>query len=48
MKYLKYDEKLAQCFSSVIMDTLDNLGSRVQCMHPDIRPPSPRGPGVRP
>src|SRR5438105_14423813 len=38
MKYLKYDEKLAQCFSSVIMDTLDSLGSRVQCMRPDIRP----------
>ena len=38
MKYLKYDEKLAQCFSSVIMDTLDSLGSRVQCMQPDIRP----------
>lgn len=38
MKYLKYEEKLAQCFSSVIMDTLDNLGCRVQCMHPDIRP----------
>ena len=38
MKYLKYDEKLAQCFSSVIMDTLDSLGSRLQCMRPDIRP----------
>ena len=38
MKYLQYDEKLAQCFSSVIMDTLDSLGRRVQCMHPDIRP----------
>jgi len=38
MKYLKYDEKLEQCFSSVIMDTLDSLGRRVQCMRPDIRP----------
>jgi len=38
MKYLKYDDKLAQCFSSVLMDTLDSLGSRVQCMQPDIRP----------
>jgi 4-hydroxy-4-methyl-2-oxoglutarate aldolase len=38
MKYLKYDEKLAQCFSSVLMDTLDSLGRRLQCMHPDIRP----------
>ena len=38
MNYLRYDEKLAQCFSSVIMDTLDSLGHRVQCMRPDIRP----------
>jgi 4-hydroxy-4-methyl-2-oxoglutarate aldolase len=38
MKYLKYDEKLSQCFSGVIMDTLDSLGSRVQCMDPGIRP----------
>src|ERR1022692_1775451 len=38
MKYLKYDEKLSQCFSSVIMDTLDNMNCRVQCMHPSIRP----------
>jgi regulator of RNase E activity RraA len=38
MKYLKYDEKLSHCFSSVIMDTLDSLGCRVQCMHPEIRP----------
>jgi regulator of RNase E activity RraA len=38
MRYLKHDEKLAQCFSSVLMDTLDSLGCRVQCMRPDIRP----------
>ena len=38
MKYLPYDEKLSHCFSSVIMDTLDSLGHRVQCMRPDIRP----------
>jgi regulator of RNase E activity RraA len=38
MRYLQYDEKLSQCFSSVIMDTLDSLGSRVQCMDPRIRP----------
>jgi len=38
MKYLKYDEKLSQCFSGVIMDTLDRLKCRVQCMHPGIRP----------
>ena len=38
MKYLKYEESLHSAFSSVIMDTLDNLGCRVQCMHPDMRP----------
>jgi 4-hydroxy-4-methyl-2-oxoglutarate aldolase len=38
MKYLKYDERLSQCFSSVIMDTLDKMNCRVQCMHPSIRP----------
>jgi 4-hydroxy-4-methyl-2-oxoglutarate aldolase len=38
MKYLRYDEKLSQCFSSVIMDTLDKMNCRVQCMHPSIRP----------
>lgn len=38
MKYLPYDEKLSHCFSSVIMDTLDSLGHRVQCMRPDIQP----------
>jgi regulator of RNase E activity RraA len=38
MRYLSYDDKLAQCFSSVLMDTLDSLGHRVQCMSPDIRP----------
>ena len=38
MKYLQYDEKLSQCFSSVIMDTLDGLGRRTQCMNPSIRP----------
>jgi len=38
MRYLKYDEQLSQFFSSVIMDTLDSLGRRVQCMDPRIRP----------
>ncbi|HEX8012290.1 MAG TPA: RraA family protein [Casimicrobiaceae bacterium] len=41
MKYLKYDEKLSQCFSGVIMDTLDSLGRRVQCMDPAVRPLTP-------
>ena len=38
MRYLRFDEKLSRCFSGVIMDTLDSLGHRVQCMHPGIRP----------
>jgi regulator of RNase E activity RraA len=38
MKYLEYDDKLSHCFSSVIMDVLDTLGLRVQCMDPAIRP----------
>jgi len=38
MRYLKYDDKLAHCFSSVIMDVLDTLGRRVQRMDPSIRP----------
>ena len=38
MRYLKYDEKLSQCFSSVIMDTLDSIGRRAQCMDPSVRP----------
>ena len=38
MKYLKYEQKLSQCFSSVIMDTLDSVGRRAQCMDPSIKP----------
>ena len=38
MKYVKYDDRLSECFSSVIMDTLDRLGLRTQCMRPDVRP----------
>jgi len=41
MKYLKYDQKLSQCFSGVIMDTLDSMGRRVQCMDAAIRPLAP-------
>ena len=38
MRYLKHDAKLDKCFSAVIMDILDTLGLRVQCLEPDIRP----------
>lgn len=38
MRYIKYEDKLTECFSSVIMDTLDRLGFRAQCMSPDVKP----------
>jgi len=38
MRYIKYEDKLTECFSGVLMDTLDRLGLRTQCMRPDVRP----------
>ncbi len=38
MRYLKYDDKLARCYSAVLMDVMDQMGIRVQCMSPSIRP----------
>jgi 4-hydroxy-4-methyl-2-oxoglutarate aldolase len=38
MKYLQYNEKLERCYSAVIMDVLDQMNFRVQCMEPAIRP----------
>jgi regulator of RNase E activity RraA len=38
MKYLTYDEKLKKCYSAVIMDVMDHVNVRVQCMEPSIRP----------
>ena len=38
MKYLKYNERLAGLYSAVIMDVLDTMNVRVQCMDPIIRP----------
>ncbi len=38
MKYLKYNEKLKICYSAVIMDVMDQMDVRVQCMEPTIRP----------
>ena len=38
MKYVQYDDRLSKCFSSVIMDTLDRMGLRNQCMRPEVRP----------
>jgi regulator of RNase E activity RraA len=38
MKYLNYNEKLERCYSAVIMDVMDRMNFRVQCMEPAIRP----------
>jgi 4-hydroxy-4-methyl-2-oxoglutarate aldolase len=38
MIYLKYKEKLDSCYSAVIMDILDSMNYRVQCMDPSIKP----------
>ncbi len=38
MKYLKYHEKLEKCYSAVIMDVMDRMNVRVQCMDPSITP----------
>ena len=38
MKYLEYNNKLAKCYSAVLMDVLDLMNFRVQCMDPAIKP----------
>lgn len=38
MKYLKYNEKLSRFYSAVIMDVMDSMNVRVQCMDPKVRP----------
>ncbi|ORC35166.1 hypothetical protein B4O97_10575 [Marispirochaeta aestuarii] len=38
MKYLQYKEKLDACYSAVLMDVMDAMGYRIQCMDPSIRP----------
>ena len=38
MKYLKYHEKLEKCYPAVIMDVMDQMNVRVQCMALSIRP----------
>ena len=38
MKYREYDEKLTHCYSAVLMDVLDAMGFRSQCMDPSLRP----------
>jgi 4-hydroxy-4-methyl-2-oxoglutarate aldolase len=38
MRYVQYNEKLERCYSAVIMDVMDRINFRVQCMDPAIRP----------
>ena len=38
MKYLQYKEKLDACYSAVLMDVMDAMDYRIQCMDPSIRP----------
>jgi len=38
MKYLAYNDKLEKCYSAVLMDVLDQMNCRVQCMDPGIKP----------
>lgn len=41
MKYIQHDAKLASCFSSVLMDVMDAMNVRRQCMSPGIKPLTP-------
>jgi 4-hydroxy-4-methyl-2-oxoglutarate aldolase len=41
MKYLKYNDKLSKFYSAVIMDVMDSMNVRVQCMDPKVRPMVP-------
>ena len=38
MKYLQYNEKLKNLYSAVIMDVMDAMNVRVQCMESSIKP----------
>jgi regulator of RNase E activity RraA len=38
MKYLKYSDKLEKLYSAVIMDVMDRMNVRVQCMDAGIKP----------
>jgi len=41
MNYLNYEMKLPKCYSAVLMDVMDTMGFRDQCMDPTIRPLRP-------
>ncbi len=38
MKYLAYNDRLEKLYSAVIMDVMDSMNVRVQCMDPKVRP----------
>ncbi|MEA3406948.1 MAG: RraA family protein [Chloroflexota bacterium] len=41
MKYLDYQQRLSRCYSAVLMDVMDAMDVREQCMNPSIRPLTP-------
>ena len=42
MRYFSYQDKLAHCYSAVLMDIMDQMGLRTQCRDPSIRPLTPQ------
>lgn len=38
MRYLEYNSRLEHCYTAVLADVMDQMGARVQCMDPAIRP----------
>jgi regulator of RNase E activity RraA len=41
MRYLDYQQRLSKCYSAVLMDVMDAMGVREQCMHTSVRPLTP-------
>lgn len=41
MRYERFNDRLARCYSAVLADVLDGLGARHQCMVSAIRPLAP-------
>jgi len=38
MKYLAYKDKLDKCYTAVLMDVMDGMNVRAQCMDPAVKP----------
>lgn len=38
MKYLKYNDMLSRLYSAVISDVMDQMGNRVHCLTPSVKP----------